>query len=360
MADPSSLGGVPESEIAATAAALGVPSEAGSSLLTRFIRGVVSLVTKRHTSGESGQFAVFLQSDAVSEHAKKCRHVEVPMLSNGADPVSNRVFLSSPTLKSSFRLCLNWTDAASLFGAIREVGLGDVPAFVVDFRGNVPVAHMYRRGLDDPESAEDIPLAGLPITTDQMKSALDRFYEASLRTPFLITEAHGQRVWKDAGAGTPESRPEERIQGRLVDLLRGAFPHHDLRGEPRTPDGRADIVVSRKTISIDSLPAVVTEWVLELKALADMTTNGTPSNANHPEAVRSALEQALAYQAQLNGVKAAVCCYDMRGDDEGDAVCFAHIAADAATNQVPLWRWYLFRDTAESRAARGYLTPAPT
>lgn len=92
MADPVSLGGVSESEIAATAAAIGVPSDAGSSLITRFIRGVVSLVTTRRTRGETGQYAVFLQSDAVSEHIKKCSHVEMPLLANGADPVSDKVF----------------------------------------------------------------------------------------------------------------------------------------------------------------------------------------------------------------------------------------------------------------------------
>ena len=360
MVDPVSFGGVNESEIAATVAEVGVPTEAGSSLITRFIRGVVRLITARQTRGERGQFAVFLQSDAVSEHVKKCHHVEVPLLANGADPVSDKVFLSSPNLRASFRLCLDWTDDTSLFSAIRGVGLGDVPALVVDFRGQVPIALFYRAGLDVPETAEEIALSGLPITTEKMKDALDHFYEASLRTPFLITEAHGQRVWKDARTGIPEPRPEERIQGRLVDLLRGAFPRHNLRAEPRTPDGRADIVVSRNTTSIDGLPAVVTEWVLELKALADMTSNGTPSSADIPEAVRSALEQALAYQTQLNGVRAAVCCYDMREDDEGDTACFAHIAAVAVTNQVPLWRWYLFRDTAASRGARGYLTPAPT
>ncbi len=360
MANPVSLGGVNESEIEAAAKAVGVPTDAGSSLITRFIRGVVSLVTARQTKGESGQYAVFLQSDAVSEHAKKCSHIEVPLLANGSDPVSDSVFLSSPNLRASFRLCLNWTDAASLYGAIRGVGLGDVPALVVDFRNPVPKALIYRLGLNVPAEAEEISLSNLPITTEQMKTMLDHFYESTLRNPFLITEAHGQRVWKEADKGTPESRPEERIQGRLVDLLRGAFPRHELRAEPRTPDGRADIVITKKTISVDNLPAVVTEWVLELKAFADKTTNGARANANVPMAVRSALEQALAYQSQLNGVRAAVCCYDMREEDEGDDACFAHVATEAARNHVPLWRWYLFRGTAESRSARGYLTPATT
>jgi hypothetical protein len=355
MVDPVSLGGVDIDEVAASVAATGLPGEAGASLVTRFTRRVAGLIATRQAKGENGAFAVFLQSDEVSTHAEKCLCVEVPLLSNGADPVSNAVWLSSSNMMLSFRLCLKWSDAGSLFAAIRGVGLGGVPAIVVDFRGTSPVGRLYRLGLDVPDSADDISLDDMPITTEQMKGALDRFYEASLRTPLLIAEAHAQRVWKDAATGTPEARPEERIQGRAVESLRGAFPHHDLRGEPVTPDGRADIVVSKKTMSKDNLPAVITEWVLELKALADMTTNGTSSTTNIPNAVRSALEQALAYQHQLNGIKAAVCCYDMRKNDQGDAACFGHIAADARASQVPLWRWYLFRSTAESRAARGYL-----
>ena len=63
----------------------------------------------------------------------------------------------------------------------------------------------------------------------------------------------------------------------------------------------------------------------------------------------------MAYRLRLNALNAAVCCYDMRKDDEGDTACFAHIVTDAECGNVPLWRWYLFRSAGASRAAQGFV-----
>jgi hypothetical protein len=234
------------------------------------------------------------------------------------------------------------------------VGLGEVAALVVDFRGPAPIGRLYRFGLDAPEAYDDVSFDDAPISEAQMKAALDRFHAASLRTPLLVVEAHAPRVWKDSSKGIPEHRPEEKIQGRAIESLRGAFPRHDLRGEPITEDGRADIVISRKTVTKGNLQAVINEWILELKALTDMTSKGTKSTTKIPDAVRSGLEQAMAYRLRLSALNAAVCCYDMRKADEGDTACFAHIVSDAADGKVPLWRWFMYRSAAESRAAQGF------
>ena len=355
MADPVSLGGVDIQEVEAIAAVVGLPGEAGASLIARFTRRVADLIATRQAKGEHGDFAVFLQSDKVTADAEKCKSVEMPLLSHGADPVSNSVWLSSSNLGKTFRLCLQWSDAGSLYAAIREVGLGAVPALVVDFRGTAPIGRLYRLGLDMTDIFDNISFDNAPLTERQIKEALDRFHAASLRTPLLVVEAHAQRVWRDAGKGVPEPRPEEKIQGRAIESLRGAFPRHDLRGEPVTEDGRADIVISRKSVTKGNLQAVIHEWILELKALTDTTSEGNKSTASIPDAVRSGLEQAMAYRFRLNALNAAVCCYDMRKNDEGDIACFAHIATDAASANVPLWRWYLFRSAAVSRAAQGFV-----
>lgn len=355
MADSVSFGGVDIEEVKATAAEIGLLGDAGASLIARFTRRVADLIGTRQAKGEHGDFAVFLQSDRVSVDAEKCKSIEVPLLSHGAEPVSNAVWLSSSNLGMTFRLCLNWSDAGTLYGAIRGVGLGTVPAVVVDFRGEAPMGRLYRNGLDATDIFDEVSFDDAPITEKQMKAALDRFHSASLRTPLLVVEAHAQRVWKDAGKGIPESRPEEKIQGRAIESLRGAFPRHDLRGEPVTEDGRADIVISKRSVTKANLQAVIHEWVLELKALTDMTSKGNKSTGSIPDAVRSGLLQAKTYQCRLNALNAALCCYDMRKDDEGDIACFAHIADDAAVAKVPLWRWYLHRSAAASRAAQGFV-----
>jgi hypothetical protein len=147
------------------------------------------------------------------------------------------------------------------------------------------------------------------------------------------------------------------IQGRLLDVLKATFSCHGLRAEPVTEDGRADIIVYSKALSQASRPATITEWVLELKALCDMTSTGTKIGSGKiPDAIRDGLEQVVAYRLRFNGENAAVCCYDMQKSDVGDEACFAHVTHEAASHKVELWRWYLYRDTKESRKARGYLS----
>jgi hypothetical protein len=357
MANPPTLGGVSPEEIESIAQTVGAPTVAGTSLTTRFCRRVSALVATRAGRGDGGRFTVFLQSEALFDDAGRCSHSEAPLLANGVDPVADKVWLSTASLSASFELLLQWSDAASLFQAIKSAGLGLIPALVVDWRTGVLIGRLYRSGLMNHEDVEQVFFEDAPITTVQMKEVLDNFYERSLRTPALIVEGHAKRVWKEASQGTPEHRPEEIIQGRLLEALRAVFARHDLRAEPVTDDGRADIVISMKTISSRGLPAVVNEWVLELKALTDRTHTGNPvPSANIPVAIASGLEQAVGYKTQLNALRAALCCYDMRANDCGDDACFSHITDDAGSHDVPLWRWYLFRSTAASRGARGYLS----
>lgn len=357
MADPPMLGGVSPDEVESITESVGAPTVAGASLTTRFSRRVSALVAARAGRGDAGQFSIFLQSEALFDDAQRCSHAEVPLLAHGADPVADKVWLSTASLSTSFELLLQWSDAASLFQAVRDAGLGTIPALVVDWRTGVPVGRLYRSGLTDHEDFESVFFDDAPITRAQMKDVLDKFYERSLRTPALVVEGHAKRVWQDAGQGTPEHRPEEVIQGRLLEALKAVFARHDLRAEPVTDDGRADIIISMKTLSANGLPAVVYEWVLELKALADRTSTGNPvPTGNIPPGLRSGLEQAIGYKTQLNALQAALCCYDMRANDCGDDACFGHVVDDARHHDVPLWRWFLFRSTAASRAARGYLS----
>ncbi|MCW2249306.1 hypothetical protein M2352_004966 [Azospirillum fermentarium] len=357
MANSPMLGGVSPNEIENVAETIGAPTVAGASLTARFSRRVSALVAARAGKGDNGRFSIFLQSEALFDDVQRCTHSEAPLLKNGADPVVDKVWLSTASLSTSFELLLQWSDAASLFQAIRDAGLGTIPAVVVDWRSGAPVGSLYKSGLSNLEDSEPIFFENVPISPDQMKKVLDNFYERSLRTPLLVVEGHAKRVWKDAAKGVPEHRPEEVIQGRLLDALKAIFARHELRAEPVTEDGRADIVISMKTVSATGLPAVVNEWVLELKALADRTHTDNPVPAGKiPEAIRGGLEQAIAYKTQLNAVHAALCCYDMRATDVGDEMCFGHVNDDAGIYQVPLWRWYLFRSTEKSREVKGYLS----
>lgn len=354
MAKIPNLGGVRPDEIRDYALEAGVPDTAGASLITRFVKRVSDLVGVRAAKGETGQFTVFLKIETLPDHAEP-----LPRLRNGEDSVADKVWMTSASLETAAELQIAWSDAKSLFGAIGRAGFGDLPAVVVDWRSGAPIGHLYRAGVKALEDCEPIVLEQLPISRGRIKEVLDHFYEKSLRTPTLIIEGHGKRIWNEAAKGVPEYRPEEAIQGRLVDVLKAVFVLHSTRAEPVTEDGRADIVIYKKDTSTGGQKAIVNEWVLELKALADRTSKGNPvAPGIATTAVRSGLEQVVAYKAQLNAVHGALCCYDMRADDVGDDSCFSHVTGDAIEETVVLWRWYLFRSTAASRAAKGYLSSA--
>jgi len=358
MVEEPTLGGVSISEIQQVAEIVGPPTEAGASLATRFARRVSELVAVRAARGDTGHYCIFLQSEALEQDAKRCAHVAVPLLKNGGDPIADRVWLSTASLAHCLELSLQWTDAASLFQAVKDSGLGETPAIVVDWRSGTPQGTLYRRGLQHYEDTTAVAFDDTPITQATLRQVLDNFYERSLRTPALMAEGHAPKVWQDASKGIPMRRPEEIIQGRLLDSLRAAFARHQLRAEPVTDDGRADIVIWKRALSLAGLQAVVNEWILELKALTDRSSTGAAvSSSVTIAAIQSGLEQALGYKTGLNALSAVLCCYDMRAHDVGDLKCFAHVKAEAELNNVPLWRWYIFRTTKASRSARGYLKP---
>lgn len=358
MASSHSLGGVTSDEVQDFARAEGAPpTEAGASLTSRFCRRVSDLVVSRIAKGENGPFTIFLKSEAILQDIKCCDHIETPLLANGQDTISGKVWLSTASLASAYELLLTWTDQSTLFQTIRGAGLGHTPALVIDWRPTRPLGTLFREGLNQPETIESVLFEEAPITIAEMKSVLDRFYERSLRTPALVVEGHATRIWKEAAKGIPEHRPEEKIQGRLTDILKSWFSRHEVRAEPVTQDGRADIVVYTKALTQQHIPAIVNEWVLELKALCDMTNTGNSvPPAAIPEAVKAGLEQVIGYRVRLNAVNGAVCCYDMQKEDQGDECCFNHVREPAANCKIQLWRWYVFRSTDDSRAARNYLS----
>lgn len=194
MDNPPNLGGVSPEEIERIAQMVGAPTVAGASLTTRFLRRVAALVATRAGRGESGQFTIFLQSEALFDDAKRCSHAEAPLLANGADPVGDRVWLSTASLSTSFELLLQWSDAASLFQAVKSASLGEIPAVVVDWRTGAPLGRLYRSGLSNHEDVEPVYFDDVPITRAQMKEVLDNFYGRSLRTPALVVEGHAKRV----------------------------------------------------------------------------------------------------------------------------------------------------------------------
>lgn len=351
MAEASAFGGVSLDEIGDLSETEGVPGAAGRSLPTKFARRVSNLITKRSSMGESGSYTLFLLSEDLPKSKTLCDHTERPLLDHGNDPVGDHVFVTSVTLTSAFQLNLKWDSVDKLFDLIGERGLGDLPAVVVDWRSDRPIGKFYREGLDERETADAIHFDNVPISTEAVLDALKNFRD-KIKTPSMSIEAHGMRIWSEPRKGIPESRPEERIQGRLVDALSAVFCGYKVRAETPTEEGRADVAIHRETLSVSGVTAFVCEWLLELKALCDMTSKGEPSTANHTQAIEDGLYQAIAYKSNMRALKGALCCFDMRSSDVGDEACFQHIRDDASENEILLWRGFLYRSAKAARDRR--------
>jgi hypothetical protein len=354
MSNAGMIGGVKEEEISALWSAEGEPpGEAGASSVARFSRQVTRLIAKRITREENGEFAVFLMSDSVQLEGSRLDGAHMPLLENGNDVISGSVWLTSPMVKDAYRLKLAPVDQTVLFGEIVKIGLTDLPAIVVDWRNGPPIATVYIKGIAKPDDKDQLVIEDRPITDDEMKYALDRFYETSLRTPQVSVEGHALKIWNKASEGRPAERPEERIQGRAVDQLRAKFPLRELRAEPVTENGRADITMFAKVRSEGGHGSIRYDWVLELKALCDRTSTGKiVAGRKIRDAVKKGLDQLVLYCEDLNAARGALCCYDLRASDEGDDTCFKPIVAEAAKCKAHLWRWYLHRSMEGSRKAR--------
>jgi hypothetical protein len=354
MGKEEALGGIKESEIAAAWQRVGTPpNDAGATPFARFCIHVVALIAKRAAASEKADFAAFFMTEAMQQDKEAHKATHMPFLESGNDEISGSCWLVSPTLRDAYRLSISCSDQTKILEDVVSASLGSLPAIILDRRAGAPRAYSYPRGLEAPEERDELVIEDRPITEQEMKSALDRFYETALRTPRASSEGHGLKIWKVASKGIPEHRPEERIQGRAVDQLRAKFPRHTLRAEPVTEDGRADITMFSPVLSVGGHMSLRYDWVLELKALCDRTVAGKAvAKAKIVASIISGLEQVVAYKNGFSANRGALCCYDMRADDEGTDACFAHIAESANAQSAPLWRWYLYRSTGNSRKAK--------
>jgi len=344
------LGGISLSEIEAASNEQPFPVNAGATPGERFVLRISMLVATRLEKGENGGIAVFLQSDALATDAERYKMNFSPLLANGNDKITEKVWLSNAVLGGAYALDVDCGDFGGIFASIQEAGFGCLPAVVIDWRGDVPIGRLYSHGILELEHVQDVEFAYHEISESNLKDCLDNFHRTSLQTPQRVREGHAEAFWNDSRKGWPAHRPEERIQGKLIQHLRARYTRHQVRAEEKNDDGIADLVIFSHETSVSGKRIVAKEWVLELKALADHTSTGDAvAKTAIPAAIEKGLTQAIAYREKEHAQRAALCCYDMRAED--DASCFDHIKQEAAAEKVVLWRWYLFRSSEASRTA---------
>jgi hypothetical protein len=349
------VGGVPEAEIQAVFDDEGVPFDAGTDRIGRFLRKLAALILLRIKRGDGGPFAMFLLGEGVTERVGgcSCGAKAKPLFSNGNDPIGARVWMTNARLAETHELEIDFADDGETFAAVISAGLGDLPAVTLDLRTpGEPRLSLFPKGCDQPGVKYEIEIAERPIDPARMKAALDTFYEENLRTPMIAKAGHATSPWKDASKGVPNFKPEEIIDGRLLPQLKRLFPTHDCRSQRVNDDGIVDISIYMPEQTRSGLPGRRCDYVLELKALADRTINDNKSTTDHPGQIAKGYIQALAYSTQENSLQAALCLFDMRADDFTDDECFADVKDRAVVEKIDLWRWKLLRSSEEGRQVR--------
>ncbi len=355
---PETLGAFTQDEIASFVHEVKFPENSGTTPTDRFVKQISDLVQVRTKAGEAKGFSVILRSDALDTDVRGRNYPSLPLFRNGLDALSQGIFLSNALLVQAYAVPLN-SNNGDIFTEVKNAGYGNLPALVIDWRGDEPKATLFASGVENQDDLQEIYLTETEISASHLREGLEDFYNKRLRTPSLLIQGHSVKVWGEKPSdGWPATRPEERIQGILMTFLMARYSRFSVRAEVNTEDGRLDLKIFAKLLDNTGTKYVKNIWVLELKALTDRTsTGGHVPNSVTEEAIEKGLIQAASYKDSEHVNNAALCCFDMRENDLGDEVTFANIADRAKANGIHLWRWFLHRSTEASRntkfAARG-------
>jgi hypothetical protein len=317
---------------------------------TRFVRGVATVVRRREAldkqAADPKKLSVFLLAPSAPETLDLARE---PMLDAGLTPIAGKLwFVNAPVVTGKARP-LGVDDPDGVFRTVTdELGLGDLPAVVVDPRLPKTAVRYYPRGLKDADACEQVRLHCADVDLRQVCEVIERVYDQCLITP--DAQPQGNRLWKEASKHRPHVDAEHRIQAFLKPAFAAAFPTCRTYDEFAGTMGRADLHLEEPDpIDREKSTFLV---VLELKVLRTCSETGTPySDGDTKDWVEKGVKQAGSYRKERGHRVAALVCFDMRAQDNGDA-CFAHVQRLAAQMQVSLRRWYLYASAELCRDAK--------
>lgn len=323
---------------------------------TRFFCGVARLVRRReavdHNGHDPRNLSVFLLSPDASG---QCGLERDPTLETGQTTIAGKVWFVSPAVVSGKARQLEATDADSVFRTVTDdLGLGHVPAAVVDPRGQRTEVRYYPKGLAHPDNRRMVRLHCSDVDLPQVCDVIQRVYEQCLVTP--DAQSQGNRLWTDPRQFRPYTNAEHRVQAYLKPAFAAALPTCRIYDEFAGTMGRADLHIEEPDpLNRENVTFLA---VLELKVLRSYSDSGntTYADTDAVEWIKKGVKQAGTYRRERGHRVAVLCCFDMRKEDTGEA-CFSGIRDLAEEQKVALRRWYLY---ASSELARDAFTTTPS
>jgi hypothetical protein len=315
----------------------------------RFLHGVANLGRRYFEDcdeEERGLSIFILHPGRPTEIGRPTKYV--PMLRNGRQSLSQRIWLTTHRVNESFAVDMgdDVTDGDVWTLVKDELGFGDLPTVVVDARSQGVTSHFYPEGLNTPGLEEERDLTRASIDRDSLFAAIESIYQDDLKTPDAQGEA--SNAWASASSGYPSDKAEKFVQRVLKIGLTRAFPDFIVRPEQPQIEGRTDLEIEQQFA--DDPTSVTRHFILEIKVLRDVSHTGTTryTLTDTESDISKGLAQAIAYRDGKPARDAAVCSFDMRKTYVGAEVY--HSIRDVAVEKaIALWVWHLFSSSEEMR-----------
>lgn len=318
----------------------------------RFVSSIAKLVRRRMAQADYATDrklpAIFLFQPTPSGIGKSSGAHRVPMLDNGLTSVSGRVWYVGAVARSGQYVEFEKHDDDAIFDFVTtELKEGATQAILFDPRPMTPQLRFYNNGLGDIEVYEHVDL-GADISLDNVITAIDGTYRDDLITPEVQPAA--MKLWFNNDKWFPFRNAEDRVQGYLKVGLNRAFPTCEIRHEQTMAEGRSDIEIEERDPLDRS--SVTRHALLELKVLRSFGETGDVYMREATLAwILSGVKQASSYRDSKGSKWSALCCFDMRKENDGDA-CFDHVKPVAEELKVALKRWFLYAKSEYLRDAQ--------
>jgi hypothetical protein len=356
-ADTVDLGLWAGDDLAATASlGGGAGLDEGLPESNRFRIGVVRVLRRtraeRKGKRDPKRAAIFFLLPVPPPQAQNARRV--PTLDDGQAPVTGRLWFVGAMPASGHYVDQAFEDNETVFRYVTdELQLGSVPAILFDPRPLALEARYYPAGLSNPDDYESLSLGDEALTIDRVCDVIRSIHESLLISPRLQRGAW--KIWHDPKRLHPRRNAEIVIQEYLRIGLTAALPAFEVRSEEYMAEGRLDIEIGLRDAIDRSL--IVRFVLLELKVLRSFTETGDPVSSAAVEGhMLEGIEQAAVYRDSRGTRHAALCCFDMRVKDLGEA-SFDQVKEPARSLQVSLRRWYLHSSALSLRKARSAALP---
>ena len=316
--------------------------------IRRFARSVCRLMLRRlrqHAQDiRRDAIAIFLLQPTAPAGSSANRE---PMLGDGSVEISGKIWFVNKTAQSGRSLEASNIEDGSMFDLVEELGLGNVPAIVVNPKVDIPVVRVYEKGLSNEEEVDSVDILDREVDVIDIQETINRMCEKQLCTP--EAQVTGASMWANARKCHAASNAEAIAQLQMKTALSFRLFNCDIRHEQRMRAGRTDIEIAQKRADGTTLiPAEI-----EIKVLRERNRRGKKWPDSHNEKwIRRGVRQAAAYRDDRNASSGILVCFDMRQTDRGDIQSFSQVKPYAQELDVTLHRNFLYNSSEAWRAAR--------